>query len=200
MLIHANEQSVHDNYKLLIGSIVPRPIAFVTSMNEEGVVNAAPFSFFNIVNNDPPMIMFSCNRMKDGEMKGTSRNIISNKEFVVHIVDEDNIEAINYTSINAPHGVSEIGLAGLTTVPAQIVKVPRVKECKIAMECRLVQHVDLGKSDVIIGEVVVFYVEDELIEGGRIDIDKLKPVSRLAGSTYGTIGPTFDMKRPEYEA
>ncbi|MDQ0192366.1 flavin reductase family protein [Paenibacillus wynnii] len=199
MFIRAETQTVHENYKLLIGSIVPRPIAFVTSIDEEGIVNAAPFSFFNIVNNDPPMIMFSCNRLPNGEMKGTSRNILGNKEFVVHIADEDNIEAINYTSINAPHGISEISLAGLTTVPAQEIRVPRVQECKIAMECRLVQHVDLGKSDMIIGEVLVFYIEDELYENGRINIDKLKPVSRLAGATYGTIGRTFDMARPQYD-
>jgi len=198
MFVRTDAQSAHDNYRLLIGSIVPRPIAFVTSVNESGIVNAAPFSFFNIVNNDPPMIMFSCGRLKNGELKDTSRNILASGEFVVHVVDEDNIEKVNHTSINAPSEVSEINLAGLTTIPGQVVKVPRVQECKIAMECRLFQHVDLGSSDMIIGEVLSFFVEDELYEAGRINIDMLKPVSRLAGAGYSTIGRTFDLNRPEY--
>jgi flavin reductase (DIM6/NTAB) family NADH-FMN oxidoreductase RutF len=200
MYIRTDEQSTHDNYKLLIGSIVPRPIAFVTSVDEEGVVNAAPFSFFNIVSDDPAMVMFSCVRKQDGEMKDTSRNIVQTKEFIVHVVDEDNITAINHTSINAPGGISELELAGLTTVPGQTVKVPRVQECKIAMECRLAQHVNLGHCDMIIGEVICFYIEDELYENGRIDIGKLKPVSRLAGASYAAIGRTFEMDRPLFQA
>ncbi|WP_379130253.1 flavin reductase family protein [Paenibacillus sp. sgz500958] len=200
MFVRTKDQSAYDNYRLLIGSVVPRPIAFVTSLNEERVVNAAPFSFFNIVNNDPPMIMISCGKLPNGEMKDTSRNIVRGKEFVVHIVGEDNVAKVNHTSINAPSGVSEIELAGLTTVPGQAVQVPRVKECQIAMECRLVQHLDLGNFDMLIGEIVSFYVEDELYENGRINVSKLKPVSRLAGASYGTIGPTFDLERPRYEA
>lgn len=200
MYIRTAEQTAHDNYKLLIGSIIPRPIAFVTSIDEQGIVNAAPFSFFNIVNDEPPMIMFSCVRKSSGEMKHTASNILGNGEFVVHIVDEDNIAAINHTSINAPEGISELELAGLTPVLGQMVKVPRVAECKIAMECRLVRHVELGHCDMIIGEVLGFYVEDELIHNGRIDAAKLKPVSRLAGATYAAIGRTFDMDRPQYEA
>ncbi|WP_019914830.1 flavin reductase family protein [Paenibacillus sp. HW567] len=198
MYIRAAEQNAHDNYKLLIGSIIPRPIAFVTSIDERGIVNAAPFSFFNIVNDEPLMIMFSCVRKSGGEMKHTASNILGNGEFVVHIVDEDNIAAINHTSINAPEGISELTLAGLTPVPGQMVKVPRVAECKIAMECRLTRHVELEHCDMIIGEVLGFYVEDELIHNGRIDAAKLKPVSRLAGATYAAIGRTFDMDRPQY--
>ncbi len=200
MFIRTDEQTVHDNYKLLIGSIVPRPIAFVTSLDEAGVVNAAPFSFFNIVNDDPAMVMFSCVRKPNGEMKDTARNILTSKEFIVHIVDEDNVAAINHTSINAPSGVSEVELAGLTTVPGQTVKVPRVQECKIAMECRLAQHVELGHCDMIIGEVIGFYIDEELYENGRIDIGKLKPVSRLAGASYAAIGRIFDMDRPQFQA
>ncbi|MEK4061335.1 MULTISPECIES: flavin reductase family protein [Paenibacillus] len=199
MYIQTDGQTAHDNYKLLIGSIVPRPIAFVTSVDEAGIVNAAPFSFFNIVNDDPPMVMFSCVRKADGEMKHTPRNIAANKEFVVHIVDEDNIAAVNHTSINAPGGISELELAGLTAVPGQAVKVPRVQECKIAMECRLVQLVELGHCDMVIGEVLGFHVEDELIHNGRIDVGKLKPVSRLAGASYAAIGRTFELDRPQYE-
>lgn len=200
MYIRTDGQTAHDNYKLLIGSIVPRPIAFVTSVDEGGRVNAAPFSFFNIVNDQPPMVMFSCIRKEGGVMKHTARNIAATKEFVVHVVDEDNIAAINHTSINAPDGISELELAGLTPVPGQAVGVPRVQECKIAMECRLVQLVELGHSDLIIGEVLGFYVEDELLHSGRIDVLKLKPVSRLAGASYAAIGRMFELERPQYES
>ncbi|OKP99719.1 flavin reductase family protein [Paenibacillus sp. P46E] len=200
MYIKASEQTAHDNYKLLIGSIIPRPIAFVTSMNEHGVVNAAPFSFFNIVNDEPPMIMISCVRKATGEMKHTASNILVNGEFVVHIVDEDNVGAINHTSINAPEGISEVELAGLTPIPGQMIRVPRIEECRIAMECRLVRHVELGHCDMLVGEVLCFYIEDELIQGGRIDAAKLKPVSRLAGASYAAIGRTFELERPQYES
>lgn len=196
MYMDSAGQSAHDNYKLLIGSIVPRPIAFVTSVDEAGRVNAAPFSFFNIVNDSPPMVMFSCIRKEGGVMKHTPRNIAATKEFVVHIVDEDNVAAINHTSINAPDGISELELAGLTALPGQVVGVPRVKECKISMECQLVQIVELGHADMIIGEVLGFHVDDELLHGGRIDVLKLKPVSRLAGASYAAIGRTFELERP----
>ncbi|WP_311519777.1 flavin reductase family protein [Paenibacillus albidus] len=199
MYIRTDEQSAYDNYRLLIGSVVPRPIAFVTSLDEEGVVNAAPFSFFNIVNDDPAMVMFSCVRKPDGEMKDTARNVARLKEFVVHVVDEENITAIHHTSINAPSGISELELAGLTAVPGQRVTVPRVRECKIAMECRLVQHVELGHCDMFIGEVLGFYIEDEVYENGRINIGRLKPLSRLAGAAYAEVGKTFDMERPRFE-
>ncbi|MGN7762245.1 flavin reductase family protein [Paenibacillus sp. 22594] len=200
MYIKASEQTAHDNYKLLIGSIIPRPIAFVTSMNEQGVVNAAPFSFFNIVNDEPPMIMISCVRKATGEMKHTASNILGNGEFVVHIVDEDNVGAINHTSINAPEGISEVELAGLTPIPGLMIRVPRIEECRIAMECRLVRHVALGHCDMLVGEVLCFHIEDELIQGGRIDAAKLKPVSRLAGASYAAIGRTFELERPQYES
>ncbi|AIQ15032.1 flavin reductase family protein [Paenibacillus durus] len=199
MIFKMNEQTARDNYKLLIGSVVPRPIAFVTSVSAEGVVNAAPFSYFNIVNNDPPMLMFSCGRHADGTLKDTARNILANQEFVVHVTDEDNIEAINHTSISAPAHISELTLAGLTAVPGTTVAVPRVQESPVAMECRLAQYVELGKFDAIIGEVLSFYVRDDLIHNGRIDISKLKPVSRLAGSSYSAIGRIFDLDRPVYE-
>lgn len=144
--------------------------------------------------------MFSCVRKATGEMKHTASNILGNGEFVVHIVDEDNIAAVNHTSINAPEGISELELAGLTPVPGQMIRVPRIEECRIAMECRLTRHVELGHCDMIIGEVLCFYVEDELIRGGRIDAAKLKPVSRLAGASYAAVGRTFDLERPQYES
>ncbi|GIM46547.1 hypothetical protein DNHGIG_20960 [Collibacillus ludicampi] len=204
MIIFPSEQTRQDNYKLLIGSVLPRPIAFVTSVGKTGIVNAAPFSFFNVIGTEPPLLMFSCMRKQGGIMKDTARNAVEKKEFIVHIVDEANVEKINYTSIDAPEDISEIELAGLTVIPGHIVDVPRIQECKIAMECRLHQHLTLGghedapNADVIIGEVLCFHIADELLDSGRIDVDRLKPVGRLAGTRYTTIGQVFDYPRPTY--
>ena len=204
MIILPSEQTKQENYKLLIGSVLPRPIAFITTKSKSGVVNAAPFSFFNVVGTEPPLIMFSCSRKPGGIMKDTAKNAIESQEFVIHIVDEENVEKINYTAIDAPEDVSEIELAGLNLLPGELVQVPRVVECKIAMECRLHRHLPLGESDgepnadLIIGEVVCFHIEEELYSGGRIDTEKLKPVGRLAGLNYTTLGNVFEYERPVY--
>ena len=204
MIILPSEQTKQENYKLLIGSVLPRPIAFITTKSNSGVVNAAPFSFFNVVGTEPPLLMISCIRKPGGIMKDTAKNAIESQEFIIHIVDEENVEKINYTAIDAPEDVSEIELAGLNLLPGELVQVPRVAECKIAMECRLHRHLPLGESDgepnvdLIIGEVICFHIEDELLEKGRINAGKLKPVGRLAGLDYTTIGSVFEYQRPVY--
>lgn len=206
MKIDPTQQSRQDNYKLMIGSIVPRPIAFVTSLSKSGVVNAAPFSFFNIAGVEPPLIMFSCMRKAGGVMKDTARNITELREFIVHIVSEEIVEQVNTTSIDAPSEVDELALTDLTTVAGDLVNVPRVLEAKIAMECRLDQHVQVGKdaegkrtADILIGEVIRFHIDDALYENGRIDLRGLNPMSRLAGLFYGKVGNTIERPRPIYE-
>lgn len=206
MKIDPSQQSRQDNYKLLIGSIVPRPIAFVTSVNQSGGHNAAPFSFFNIAGVEPPLIMFSCMRKTNGEQKDTARNIAGSKEFIVHIVSEEIVEQVNFTSIDAPPEVDELALTDLTTVAGELVQVPRVVEAKIAMECKLYQHVVVGQdalgrptADIIIGEVVRFHIDDALYENGRIDLRGLNPMSRLAGLFYGKVGETFERPRPVWD-
>src|SRR5690606_1768030 len=160
--IDPEQNKERDNYKLLVGSIIPRPIAFVTTQSEEGVVNGAPFSYFNIVSSNPPMVSVSIQR-PTGERKDTARNIYGNGEFVVHIVDRDNVGKINETAASLPPSESEVDMAGLTKVPSTRVSVPGVKESKIRMECRLVQSVPFGGdgpgSDLFIGEIVQFHVE-----------------------------------------
>ncbi|MFF3022167.1 flavin reductase family protein [Gottfriedia sp. NPDC057948] len=192
--------SDRDNYKFLIGSIIPRPIAFVTTESNENVVNGAPFSYFNIVTANPPMISVSVQR-QNGKQKDTARNAIEKKEFVVHIVDESNVEAINKTAAALPPTESEIELAGLTPVESVMVSVPGVKESKIRMECILEQVIPLGKDneacDLLIGKVVYFHIEDEIYENGRIDADGLKAVSRLAGNDYAKVGEMFTIDRPK---
>lgn len=198
--IDPEQNKERDNYKLLVGSIIPRPIAFVTTQSEEGVVNGAPFSYFNIVSSNPPMVSVSIQR-PTGERKDTARNIYGNGEFVVHIVDRDNVGKINETAASLPPSESEVDMAGLTKVPSTRVSVPGVKESKIRMECRLVQAVPFGGdgpgSDLFIGKIVQFHVDEAIYENGRIDPRGLGAVSRLAGSSYAAIGEIFSLERPK---
>ncbi|WP_085994290.1 flavin reductase family protein [Oceanobacillus senegalensis] len=190
-----------ENYKLLIGSIVPRPIAFVTSIAEDGTVNGAPFSYFNIVSSNPPMLSVSTQR-KNGEMKDTARNIKENKEFVVHIVDEQNVEKMNITAASLPPNVSEIEKADLSPIESEKLSVPGVKEAKVRLECKLEYSLELGENDsigtdFIIGKVVQFHIDEAIYENGRINHETLGAVSRLAGSNYAKIGDVFSIERPK---
>ncbi|WP_420798638.1 flavin reductase family protein [Paenibacillus beijingensis] len=185
----------------MIGSIVPRPIALVTTLSGDGVVNAAPFSYFNIVTANPPMVSVSVQR-KQGIRKDTARNALTAGSFVVHITDAANVEAVNRTAANLPAAESEIDFARLTTVPSEKITVPGIVEAKVRMECVLEQAYPLGGTadepacDLLIGRVVCFHIADELLHNGRIDVDRLQPVSRLAGSNYGKIGEMFSLERP----
>lgn len=198
--IDPQKNSERNNYKLLIGSIIPRPIAFVTTQSEGGIVNGAPFSYFNIVSSNPPMVSLAIQR-PDDHLKDTARNIYSNRQFVVHIVDEENVAKVNETAASLPATESEIELANLTLVQSDNVSVPGVKEAKVRMECRLVQAIPLGGegpgSDLFIGEVVQFHVDEAIYENGRIDPRGLNAVSRLAGTNYAKIGDVFSIERPK---
>lgn len=199
--IDPKQLSERENYKFLIGSIIPRPIAFVTSISEQGVVNAAPFSFFNIVSSNPPMISVSIQR-KNGVMKDTARNIRSSKQFVVHIVDEENVEMVNETAANLPPEESEINRAGFTLVDSMKIDVPGVKEAKVRLECELNTALELGGDgenpgcDLIIANVKYYHIEESIYEDGRIDPLALAAISRLAGNDYAKIGEQFTMERP----
>lgn len=198
--IDPKQNSERDNYKLLIGSIIPRPIAFVTTQSEDEIVNGAPFSYFNIVSSNPPMVSLAIQR-PGGRVKDTARNIYGNQQFVVHIVDDENVAKINETAASLPAAESEIELANLTLVPSEYISVPGVKEAKVRMECRLIQAIPLGEeepgSDLFIGEVVRFHVDEAIYENGRIDPKGLNAISRLAGSSYATIGDIFSIERPK---
>ncbi len=192
--------SERDNYKLMIGSIIPRPIAFVTTQSEEGVLNGAPFSYFSIVSANPPMISLGIQR-NQGEMKDTARNIYHKQEFVVHIVDEENLQKVNETAATLPPEVSEIALAKLTPVSSKKIAVPGIVESKIRMECKLVKAIQLGEektnTDFIIGEIVQFHIDDSIYHNGKIDAKGLNAISRLAGSDYATIGEIITLERPK---
>lgn len=195
-------QSERDNYKLLIGSIIPRPIAFVTTLAGDGTLNAAPYSYFNIVAANPPMVSVSVQR-KNGVPKDTSRNAIEAGAFVVHISDESYVEQINLAAASLPPDESEVDFAGLTPVPSERIAVPGVAEAKIRMECVLEQAIPLGGTaaspacDLLIGRVVCFHLDESVYGNGYIDPAALRPVSRLAGISYAKLGEMFAIERPE---
>lgn len=180
-------------YKMLIGTVTPRPIAFVTSQDKNGNLNAAPFAFFNVVCPNPPMLMISVGK-QNGERKNTSSNILENKEFVVHIVDESIIKEVVKTGNNYPQDISEIDMTDLTTILSKTVNVLSVKETKVRFECQLVKYLELGDktngTDMFIGEIKEIYVDDDVYdeENAYIDVDKLNPISRVVGDHYVKIG------------
>jgi flavin reductase (DIM6/NTAB) family NADH-FMN oxidoreductase RutF len=190
------------NYKLLIGSILPRPIAFVSTRSASGQDNLAPFSFFTGVCSNPPTLLFCpMQRGSDGAEKDTLRNIRDTGEFVVNVVNEALVERMNQTAKELPYGESEFVLAGLTPVASRLVKAPRVLESPINMECRLQQIIpvgagDIGSGNVILGTIVQFHIRQDLYQDGRIDTHQLALVSRLAGSSYAPIRDVFQLERP----
>lgn len=199
--IDPSTNTERENYKLLIGSIVPRPIAFVTSVAKDGTVNGAPFSYFNVVSSNPPLISISIQR-KNGTLKDTSRNILETSEFVVHIVDDQNVNKINETAASLPPDESEITRADLTLVDSEVISVPGIKESKVRFECILEHSVELGGkeipgADLIIGKIVRFHIDESIYENGKINLENLGAVSRLAGDNYAKIGEVFSIARPE---
>ena len=194
--LNPRTMSERENYLFLTGSIIPRPIAFVTSISQDGTLNGAPFSYFNIVSAEPPLISLSVQH-DQGKSKDTARNILEKKEFVIHIVDEANVEKINMTAARLQPHESEITLAGLTDIPSTIVTVPSIKEAKIRLECVLERSVSLESTDLLIGRVVQYHVDENIYSNGRIDAEKLAAVSRLAGSQYAKIGELFSLVRPK---
>lgn len=199
--IDPRRNSERENYKLLIGSIIPRPIALVTSISSAGIINAAPFSYFNIVSSNPPMISLAIQRVA-GEPKDTARNIKEAQQFVIHIVDEDQVEQVNHTAARLPADQSELALTNLTTVDSIAIAVPGIREAKVRMECVLEQVVELGENntvstDLMIGKVVQFHIQDDIYQDGKIDPVKLGAVSRLAGNNYAKIGEIFTIERPQ---
>ncbi|KAK4055322.1 hypothetical protein OIV83_000605 [Microbotryomycetes sp. JL201] len=195
-------------YKMMIGAIVPRPIGFISTYSKTGETNLAPFSYFNQVSHDPPMVMVSFAHPSGGEtLKGTALNILDTQEFTANIISEPFVEAANYTSVDAPHGVSEWGASGLTPVPSKLVKAPRVGESAFSMECKLQHHYHVINDDgvrthtVVLGRVVRFHVREDVIDNESllIDTSKLRAVSRLGGITYARVTSTFEVPRPVWD-
>jgi flavin reductase (DIM6/NTAB) family NADH-FMN oxidoreductase RutF len=178
---------------------VPRPIAWVSSLSDDGVANLAPFSFFMAVCNDPPTVAFSSG-CRAGNKKDTVRNIEYTQDFVVNLVDDGLAQQMNLTSGEYPAEVDEFAVTGLTAAPSTKVKTPRVAEAPINMECRVVQILPVGHGPhtLVLGEIVQFHIRDDLYNPntGRIDMYNLHPVGRLAGELYTHVHDIFEMKRP----
>jgi flavin reductase (DIM6/NTAB) family NADH-FMN oxidoreductase RutF len=187
-------------YKLLTGAVIPRPIGWISTISEDGILNLAPFSYFNAVGDDPPHVMFSTVRSNNSN-KDTLNNVLATKQFVVNMVTEDLAEQMNMTSKPIPANESEFELAGLTPIASVKVKPPRVLECKITMECELVHHYTLensksGGATIIIGKIVMFHIDESvLLDNYKINLETYKPIARLAGSNYSKLGEIFSVKR-----
>lgn len=187
-------------YKLLTGLVIPRPIGWISTVDENGINNLAPFSFFNVVGEDPPHVMFSTVRTGD-KNKDTLNNVLANKQFVVNLVTEDVVEQMNTTSNAVENTVDEFQLAHLTPISCKLIKPKRVAEAKAHFECEMVHHYFLedhknGGACIVIGKVLMMHIADEiLLENYRINLDKYQPVARLAGSNYSKLGETFSIKR-----
>lgn len=202
MTIDPAQHKPQDVYKVMVGTIVPRPIAFVSTISEDGVLNLAPFSFFTAASANPPVICFSpMVRGGGGTRKDTLNNIQATREFVVNIVSEEIGERMNVCAAEFPPEVDEFAASGLTPLASEVVRPPRVAESKIHMECRLVQIVEVSAKplggSVVFGEVLRFHIAPELFENYRIDPDGLKAIGRMGGPTYIRTRDRFDMERPK---
>lgn len=189
-----------ENYKLLIGSIIPRPVAVVSTQSADGIVNIAPFSFFNIVSSEPVILSLAIQR-KEGELKDTARNLLATKEAVVHILDQTNVQEANKTAALLPADQSELTVSGFTTTTSKMIAVPSLNEASVRLETILHQHVPIKKdqqttADLLLLEVVGYQIAEDVYQDGKIDPRALQAVSRLAGNSYATIGEIFDIKRP----
>lgn len=188
-------------YKLLSSTILPRPIAFVTSVNAAGQTNAAPFSFFNAVGYAPPVVVLGFTPNADGTQKDTPNNILETREFVVNLVDEPLAAQMNICAATLPADVDEIVLAELETIPSLAIGPPRLMASPVSFECKYFNDMPLsGGGRIIVGEVMHFHLRDDTVSSLdplRIDLNKLAPISRLSGSKYGRITDQFEIERPQ---
>jgi len=196
-----NTLDARDGYRLLTSIVVPRPVAWVSSMGLDGSTNLAPYSFFNAVGNSPPTIMIAVGKRK-GTIKDTLRNITETGEFVVNIANAELREKMVYTSGDWSYGISEFEKAGLETIPSILVKPPRVKEAPVSLEVKATQIVPVEGtvSTMVLGHIVYFHVRQDLLqENGSVNASLLNPVLRLGGKEYATLGKVFSMNRPRVE-
>ena len=201
MIYDPEEHPLLETHKLMIGSIVPRPIAFVSTISTDGVQNLAPFSYFNGVCADPPSIMFCPDRRGyDGKTKDTLNNIRETEEFAVNIVSENFGEQMVATATDFEPDVDEFDVSGLTPEPCHKITPPKISEAKVSFECKLNQIIPVGNEGpgggfVVIGTIVLFHIDDDVYEDGYINLEKLRPIGRLAGNKYTRTTDQFEIIR-----
>ena len=190
----AAELTAHETYKLLTGSVIPRPIAWLTTINADGQINAAPFSFFNIVSSNPPLVSISMTEIKD-----SGRNLISTEEAVINLVNSDNVALMNETAAPLDPTISEIAEFNIPLRPSETVKVPTIESVHASLETVLYKHIGIGQNGhLFLLEVVNFVFDDRVIDSNNLHLDpvQLEPIARLAGNTFAKLGQRFDIKRP----
>lgn len=198
----AAERGPRDNHRTLLSSVLPRPIAFVSTICAEGRPNLAPFSFFNAVGSNPPTVIFSPGTNRQGKLKDTLNNVRATGEFVVNVVTYGIREGMNETAYPYGPEIDEFEIGGFTPIASRFVKPPRVAESPVQMECKLLQVVPIGSgpasSNICIGEVLCFHVADGfLLPDGGVDVDKIDLVGRMGGDMYATIRDRFAMPVPK---
>ncbi|MBM09092.1 MAG: nitrilotriacetate monooxygenase [Magnetovibrio sp.] len=185
-------------YKLLISTVIPRPIALVSTRGSEGTDNIAPFSFFNVFGEDPPLVVLGLQAKEPGSLKDTTRNIHITNEFVIHLVDTPMAEAMNNCAVDFPKNISEFDIVGLTRAECRHVNVKRIKEAPVALECRRTIMLQLNETrDLCIGEVIYMHIKKGIIDPNtmRINLDEYDVVARLFGDLYASLGKPYPLKR-----
>lgn len=185
-----------ERYKLLIGLVIPRPIAWVSTLSADGVANCAPFSFFNVISEEPPLCILSFNWRSDGTIKHTLKNIRRTGEFVVNLADEATANAMHLTGTEIPEAESEFARFGLTPAPAKLVKHPRIAEAAASLECRVERRLQFGpEREMVVGEILLIHARDGIIDPTtkRISEELYRPVGRLFANRYCTTRQRFDL-------
>ncbi len=189
--------SARDRYKLIIGTVIPRPIAFVTTVNEHGRVNAAPYSFFNCLSADPAIVAIGVENKPDMRYKDTAHNVRVTEQFTVNIVDHALVEAMNVCAIAFPSETDELAMAGLTAVPGTHVRCPRIAEAPAALECRRYITLEVGRSrEIILGEVLGMFIRADAVDPVTkyVDQKKMDAIGRMGGHGYASTRDQFDLK------
>lgn len=201
MFIDVRESSPLTIYQHLVGIVTPRPIGWVSSVDESGRVNLAPFSFFNVFGANPPVVVFSPLLRRDGSRKDTLLNVEATGEFVLNAAVESLADAVNLSSAERPRGESEVDSSGLTLLPSSIVKPPRIAESPAHLECKVLQIIATGTGgmagNLVIGEVLAIHIDDRILdENGRVDPHQLKTIGRLNGDWFCRTSDLFELRRP----
>jgi len=191
MTLYAKDMSPKQHYHTMAATVIPRPIAWVSTKGADGSCNLAPFSFFNAVTTDPPLLSICIGNKENGEQKDTLRNLLETKECIVHIIDETFADAMTQSAEALPYGECEIEKIGLETQKAKTVDIPMIKGCKVAYECKLYKHDTLGNKpmNIVFVEILCYHIIDKAYENGRVDEGFIKALGRLGGKNYVKFSP-----------